>query len=75
MGWSDAFVQTLKNNDVRFVTCVPDNVFTPLIKGVTSDNYFISSYADRREDPGVHGRLLDQAGGDHPGGRGGALEA
>jgi hypothetical protein len=23
MGWSDTFVQTLKNNDVRFVTYVP----------------------------------------------------
>jgi hypothetical protein len=22
MGWSDTFVETLKNNDVRFVTCV-----------------------------------------------------
>ncbi len=42
MGWSDTFVETLKNNDVRFFTYVPDNVLTPLIKGVTSDNYFIS---------------------------------
>jgi len=25
MGWSDTFVQTLKNNDVRFVIYVPDN--------------------------------------------------
>ena len=24
MGWSEAFVETLKNNDVRFVTYVPD---------------------------------------------------
>jgi hypothetical protein len=23
MGWSDTFVQTLKNNDVQFVTYVP----------------------------------------------------
>jgi hypothetical protein len=42
MGWSNTFVQTLKNNDVRFLTYAPDNVLTPLIKGVTSDNYFIS---------------------------------
>jgi hypothetical protein len=33
MGWSETFVQTLKNNDVRFITYVPDNVLTPLIKG------------------------------------------
>ena len=42
MGRSETFVQTLKNqtlknNDVRFITYVPDNVPTPLIKGVTSD--------------------------------------
>jgi hypothetical protein len=42
MGWSDIFVETLKNNDVRFVTYAPYNVLTPLIKGVTPDNYFIS---------------------------------
>jgi sulfopyruvate decarboxylase TPP-binding subunit len=47
MAWSDTFVQTLKNNEVRFVSCVPDNALTPLIKGVTSDNYFISVSATR----------------------------
>ncbi len=50
MGWSDTFVQTLKNNDVRFITYVPDNVLTPLIKGVTSDNYFISVNATREDE-------------------------
>lgn len=50
MGWSKAFVQTLKNNDVRFITYVPDNVLTPLIKGVTSDNYFISVNATREDE-------------------------
>ena len=29
MGWSDTFVETLKNNHVRFITYVPDNVLTP----------------------------------------------
>jgi len=38
MGWAETFISTLKNNDVRFITYVPDNVLTPLIKGVTSDN-------------------------------------
>jgi hypothetical protein len=42
MGWSETFLQTLKNNDVRFITYAPDNVLTPLIKGVASDNYFMS---------------------------------
>jgi hypothetical protein len=47
MGWSDTFVETLKNNEVRFVAYVPDNVLPPLIKGVTSENYFISVNATR----------------------------
>jgi len=33
MGWAETFLQTLKSNDVRFSTCAPDNVPTPLIKG------------------------------------------
>jgi len=40
MGWSETFLATLKNNNIRFITYVPDNVLTPVIKGVTSDNHF-----------------------------------
>ena len=40
MAWSDTFLQVLKDNDVRLVTYVPDNVLTPLLTGVTSDNTF-----------------------------------
>ena len=29
MGWSDSFLRTLKENDVRLVTYVPDNVLIP----------------------------------------------
>jgi len=29
MGWSDSFLRTLKENDVRLVTYAPDNVLTP----------------------------------------------
>ena len=29
MGWLDSFLRTLKENDVRLVTYVPDNVLTP----------------------------------------------
>jgi hypothetical protein len=29
MGWSDSFLRTLKENDVRLVTYVPDNALTP----------------------------------------------
>ena len=38
MTWSETILATLKENDIRLVTYVPDNVLTPLIKGVTSDN-------------------------------------
>jgi sulfopyruvate decarboxylase TPP-binding subunit len=48
MSWSDTFVQTLKNNEVRFVTDVPDNVLAPLIKSVTTDHRFISVNVTRR---------------------------
>jgi len=41
MTWSDTFLDAFKKNDVRFISYVPDNVLTPLIKGVTSGNYFI----------------------------------
>src|SRR5712691_7053661 len=50
MGWSDIFLKTLKDNDVRLVTYVPDNVLTPLIKGVTADNYFMSVNATREDE-------------------------
>jgi sulfopyruvate decarboxylase alpha subunit len=50
MGWSETFIATLKANDVRFVSYVPDNVLTPLLKGVTSDNYFISVNATREDE-------------------------
>jgi hypothetical protein len=50
VGWSETFLQTLKDNDVRLVTSVPDNVLTPLIKGVTSDNYFMPVNATREDE-------------------------
>jgi sulfopyruvate decarboxylase TPP-binding subunit len=50
MSWSDIFLKSLKDNDVRLVTYVPDNVLTPLIKGVTSDNYFMSANATREDE-------------------------
>src|SRR5262249_7836296 len=52
MGWAESFFDTLKENDVRLVTYVPDNVLTPLIKGANADNYFIS-VGTTREDEAV----------------------
>jgi hypothetical protein len=40
--WADSFLQTLKANDIRLVSYVPDNVLTPLIAGAAADNYFMS---------------------------------
>src|SRR5215510_11195481 len=50
MGWAESFLDTLKENDVRLVTYVPDNVLTPLIKGVNADNYFISVGTTREDE-------------------------
>jgi sulfopyruvate decarboxylase TPP-binding subunit len=50
MSWSDGFLRTLKENDVRLVTYVPDNVLTPLISGAAADNYFMSIGATREDE-------------------------
>ena len=50
MAWSDAFLKVLKDNDVRLVTYVPDNVLIPLIAGVTADDYFLSAVATREDE-------------------------
>ena len=50
MTWSETFLAVLKDNDVRLVTYVPDNVLTPLLKGVTSDNYFLPVGATREDE-------------------------
>jgi sulfopyruvate decarboxylase alpha subunit len=50
MTWSDTFLGILKDNDVRLVSYVPDNVLTPLLKGVTTDNYFLPVGATREDE-------------------------
>jgi sulfopyruvate decarboxylase alpha subunit len=50
MTWSDTFLATLKANDVRLVSYVPDNVLTPLLKGVAADNYFMAVGATREDE-------------------------
>jgi sulfopyruvate decarboxylase TPP-binding subunit len=50
MGWSETFLQVLKDNEVRLISYVPDNVITPLIKGVTADNYFMPVNATREDE-------------------------
>jgi sulfopyruvate decarboxylase TPP-binding subunit len=50
MTWSDTFLAALKDNDVRLISYVPDNVLTPLLKGVAADNYFLSVNATREDE-------------------------
>ena len=50
MAWSDAILKVLKDNDVRLVSYVPDNVLTPRIRGVTADNYFMPVGATREDE-------------------------
>ena len=50
MTWSKTILDTLKENDIRLVTYVPDNVLTPLIQGITDDNYFVSIGATREDE-------------------------
>jgi sulfopyruvate decarboxylase alpha subunit len=50
MTWSESFLAALKDNDVRLIGYVPDNVLTPLITGVTADNYFMSVNATREDE-------------------------
>src|SRR5436189_4307636 len=50
MTWADSFLRTLKENDVRLVSYVPDNVLTPLISGAAADNSFISVGATREDE-------------------------
>src|SRR5882762_5555429 len=50
MTWSDTFLRVLKENDIRLVSYVPDNVLTPLIAGAGADNYFMSIGATREDE-------------------------
>ena len=50
MTWYETFLRMLKENEVRLVTFVPDNVFTPLIREIAVDNYFLSVGATREDE-------------------------
>src|ERR1700756_1538059 len=47
--WYEVVQQTLKRNDVKLVTYVPDKVFTPLIKSLHADPDF-KTFATAREE-------------------------
>lgn len=73
MSWSKTFLDVLKDNDVRLISYVPDNVLTPLIAGAAADNYFMSVGATREDEAigvvtgaymgGLRGAVLMQTSG------------
>src|SRR6202043_864710 len=48
--WYEIVQQTLKRNDVKLVTYVPDKVFTPLIKNLHADADFLTFPTAREEE-------------------------
>src|SRR6266550_5257014 len=48
--WHEAVIQAFKDNDVRLVVYVPDNVLRPLIDAVTTDDFFTAFAATREEE-------------------------
>ena len=52
VAWHDIVHTTIKRNDVRLVTYVPDRVLTPLIKAVHADPFF-TTFATTREEEAV----------------------
>ena len=71
--WHDVVRDTLKANEVRLVTYVPDNVLKPLIAGVHADPFFTVFPTTREEEAlgivagawmgGMRGILLMQTSG------------
>lgn len=73
MDWAQTLLQSLKENDVRFVAYVPDKVLVPLIDGVESDKHFTPLTATREEEAigvacgasmgGMRGAVMMQSSG------------
>lgn len=49
-GWEEYFIATLKDQQVRLITYVPDNVLSRLIRLVHQDDYFTVINASREEE-------------------------
>ncbi len=71
--WDEIVLQTLKRNEVKLITYVPDRVLTPLIKALHADTYFKTFAATREEEAvgivtgawmgGMRGAVLMQTSG------------
>ena len=48
--WHEAVIQAFKDNNVRLVVYVPDNVLRPLIDAVHADDFFTAFVATREEE-------------------------
>jgi sulfopyruvate decarboxylase alpha subunit len=48
--WHEAVIRAFKDNDVKLVVYVPDNVLKPLINAVAGDRYFTAFAAAREEE-------------------------
>jgi sulfopyruvate decarboxylase alpha subunit len=48
--WHEAVIRAFKDNEVKIVVYVPDNVLRPLIDAVTKDDYFTAFPATREEE-------------------------
>ena len=48
--WHEAVIRALRDNEVRLVVYVPDNVLRPLIDAIAADDYFTSFIATREEE-------------------------
>lgn len=48
--WDEVVVRVSKENQVRLITYVPDNVVTPLIKRLHADDYFTVIVPAREEE-------------------------
>lgn len=71
--WHEMLLTVLKENEVKLVTYVPDNVLSPLIAGVQADPYFQVVVTTREEEAvgivsgaamaGMNGIVLMQTSG------------
>jgi sulfopyruvate decarboxylase alpha subunit len=71
--WQEIVLRTLKRNEVKLVTYVPDRILTPLIKAVHADPYFTCFSTTREEEAvgivtgawmgGMRGAILMQTSG------------
>src|SRR5665811_595456 len=63
--WHEIVLATLKSNNVKLITYVPDKVFTPLIKALHGDPFF-TTFATTREEEAI-GIVTGAAQPAHPG--------